>query len=393
MNKKAVKTMIPILGFMLFFIQGDSYATSPLLIRIANDFGVTISQAGLTAVAYMIPFGLFTILFGPLGDKFGKIKLISFAAFGTTIFSALGAFAPNLTVLIIYRAVNGIFAAAVMPVSMALIGEASGNDQAVLHKSLTKTMALMFFGGALAPLIGGVVSYFASWRMVYLMYGAFELLISILIVVKIRFKTTSNNKLTFMKTYSGALKNRRLMSIVTIMSLLGISVLAGFTYIGKYVQQNTGITIFQVGLLLSCYGLGTVIGGKIAPKVKKKLKERYFIFSALIGVISLLLIAFFPNIYVLTIALLGYGLTFTLIQPMLIALAQSSHPKNRGTVMSLASFNMCLGAGLGSLLYGYLIKSYSFNTIYVFGAVILIFIPILTSRISKFQSSIEEKIA
>ena len=128
-NIKILKTMIPVLGFMLFFVQGDSVATSPMLITIARDFNISISQAGLTAVVYMIPFGLFTIIFGPLGDKYGKIGMIRFAAFGTAIFSILGGFAPNLQSLILCRILNGIFAAALMPVSMALIGEVTGDNK------------------------------------------------------------------------------------------------------------------------------------------------------------------------------------------------------------------------------------------------------------------------
>lgn len=372
--------MVPLLGFMLFFIQGDSSATSPLLIKIAEDFGISISQAGLTAVCYMIPFGLFTIIFGPLGDKYGKMKLISIAVFGTTIFSALGGIAPNLLVLCIFRALNGIFAAAVMPVSMALIGEVSGDDSKQLHSSLSKTMALMFFGGAVAPAIGGALSHFGSWRMVYFIYGVFEMILSILIVVLIRYESRKISVLTFTNVYKEALYNKELIKTVSIMSLLGIAVLGSFTYMGKYVQQNTGYSVFHVGLILSLYGLGSLFGGSIGPKLYEKLKNRYFIVASLIGSISLLLLAFFPNIYILSISLFGFGMTFTLIQPKLVAQAQSSFPKNRGTVMSLVSFNMCFGGGLGTLLYGIILKQYGFITIYIIGAILFLFIAIFATN-------------
>ena len=164
MKNKQLNIYIPIFGLMLFLVNGDSYATSPLLIQIANEFSITISKAGLSVVAYMIPFGIFTIIFGPLSDKFGKILIINIAAFGTAIFSILGGLMQNFFLLSICRALNGIFAAAIMPVSMALIGETAGEDPDKLHASLSKTMALMFLGGAVAPAIGGLISFIGSWR-------------------------------------------------------------------------------------------------------------------------------------------------------------------------------------------------------------------------------------
>jgi len=378
-----LNTMIPLLGFMLFFIQGDSYATSPLLIAIAEDFNISISQAGLTVVSYMIPFGLFTLLFGPLGDKIGKLKLISIAAFGTTIFSALGGIAPNFLTLCILRAFNGAFAAAIMPVSIALIGEVSGNNPKQLHISLSRTMALMFFGGAVAPLIGGTLSHFGSWRFVYIFYGALELILSVLIITLIRFESVKTEDLSIARAYKEALSNKRLIKTISVMCLLGITVLGGYTYMSKYIQQSTGISVFHIGIILSFYGFGTLIGGRVAPKLKEILKDRYFITASAIGSVSLLLLAFIPNIYVLPVSLLGLGFTFTLIQPMLIVQAQGAFPQKRGTVMSLASFNMSIGAGIGTLLYGFILKQYDFILIYLSSAVLFLFIAVLTTRVSK----------
>lgn len=393
MKNKNFESVITVLGFMLFFVQGDSFAASPLLIRIASDFGVSISKAGLTAVFYMIPFGLFTIVFGPLGDKIGKMKMISIAAFGTTIFSALGGFAQSLELLCVFRALNGMFAAAIMPVSMALIGDMTGNDPNKLHKRLAKTMGLMFLGGAIAPLVGGALSYFGSWRMVYIIYGIFELIFSILIITTIRVKSKATNAKSIRSTYKEAFNNKKLMPIVMTMSLLGFAILAGFTYMGKYIEINTGVTVFQVGIILTLYGLGTMIGGRLAPKISEKLKDKYLLFASSIGGCSLLLISLIPNLYVISIALLGFGMTFTLIQPFLIAKAQMSHPKNRGTVMSLASFNMSLGAGIGALIYGIIINNFNFNIIYYTGAALLLLVGLIMNKTLKEPIIKTEKVA
>ena len=62
MDKK--NRMLLILGLMAFLTNGDNYAAAPLLINIANDLNLTISTAAMSVTAYMLAFGLFTILFG-----------------------------------------------------------------------------------------------------------------------------------------------------------------------------------------------------------------------------------------------------------------------------------------------------------------------------------------
>lgn len=122
MDKKERNKMILILGIMAFFANGDNYAVSPLLGSIATDLNISLSQAAMSVTAYMLTFGVFTIIIGPLGDKYGKTRVINIASFGTAIFSMLGAFAFSLPSLIFLRAMNGAFGAGIFPVTMALVG-------------------------------------------------------------------------------------------------------------------------------------------------------------------------------------------------------------------------------------------------------------------------------
>ncbi|MHB1420362.1 MAG: MFS transporter [Bacillota bacterium] len=61
--------------------------------------------------------------FGPLGDRYGKRQVISLAMLLFTVATALCAAAFSITNLALYRALTGTFAASVMPVSLALIGD------------------------------------------------------------------------------------------------------------------------------------------------------------------------------------------------------------------------------------------------------------------------------
>ncbi|WP_372715224.1 MFS transporter, partial [Ilyobacter sp.] len=65
--------MLLILGSMAFLANGDNYAAAPLLINISKDLNLTVSTAAMSVTAYMLAFGVFTLLFGPLSDRFGKV--------------------------------------------------------------------------------------------------------------------------------------------------------------------------------------------------------------------------------------------------------------------------------------------------------------------------------
>ena len=68
-------------------------------------------------------FGLFQLIFGPLADRFGKRQVITIFMIVFTVATGLCALGSSLTDLIVYRALTGIFAASIMPVSLALIAD------------------------------------------------------------------------------------------------------------------------------------------------------------------------------------------------------------------------------------------------------------------------------
>ncbi len=114
--------MLITLGMLAFLTNGDNSAAAPLLLNISQYLGLALPRAAVSVTAYMLSFGLFTLIFGPLSDRYGKVFIIRVAAFGTAIFSIVGGFAFNLPSLIVFRSFNGAFGAAVFPVTMALVG-------------------------------------------------------------------------------------------------------------------------------------------------------------------------------------------------------------------------------------------------------------------------------
>lgn len=389
MDSKKLNKMVFILGFMAFWANGDNYAVAPLLINIARDLNIEISRAALSVTAYMLSFGFFTIMFGPLGDRFGKTKVINIAAFGTAIFSMLGAFATKLPYLIIVRAINGAFGAGIFPVTMALVGETVEPSQR--QNTIGKVMGMMFLGGASATAIGGALAYFGSWRLVYFVYGVAELILAFIMFKVLEKSEGKIDKLNFVKVYKEALSNSELINIVSIIFLMGFSIFGSFTYSGKYVQSITGYNILIVGLILSLFGIGTVVGGKNAGNIRMALRNRFLLFAGTLGGISVLVLSYVNVTWLLAVSLFGFGLSFVFLQSTLVMKAQESLPRLRGTAMSLASFNMFVGGGVGTFINGKLLNSFGIQKIYFIAAIILFIVGIIANSVVKISSSSEKR--
>lgn len=369
--------MIGLLGLMAFLANGDNYAAAPLIIDIAKDLNLTISTAAMSVTAYMLAFGLFTLLFGPLSDRYGKVKVINIAAIGTAIFSILGAFAFNLPSLIFFRAMNGAFGAGIFPVTLALVGQSFDNENR--HKAIGKVMGLMFLGGATATAIGGALAYFGSWRHVYLAYGIAELILAIIMLRVLERDKPVVEKLNFVSAYKEAFTNGRFMRLVLVVFFVGFSVFGSFTYSGKLLQEVTGYNILIVGLILSLFGIGTVVGGRIAPKLKKLLKHGFLIAAGVIGSGALFTLSASHNLYLLMLGFLAFGIAFIFLQSTLITTAQEKLPKRRGTAMSLASFNVFVGGAVGTSVNGFIMKNYEVSKIFYNTAFIILFVGIIAS--------------
>jgi predicted MFS family arabinose efflux permease len=371
--------MIMVLGFMAFLANGDNYAAAPLIIKISEDLSLTINAAAMSVTSYMLASGVFTLIFGPLSDRYGKVKIINMAAMGTAIFSMLGALAFNLPSLIFFRAMNGAFGAGILPVTLALVGQSF--DKENRHQALGKVMGLMFLGGATATAIGGLLSYIGSWRLVYLVYGVGELILALIMLKTLERDKPVVEKLNFIKAYKEPFANYRFMILAAMVFFVGFSVFGSFTYTGKLIQELTGYNILVVGLILSLFGVGALLGGRIAPKLKKILKNWFLVSAGVVGGISLFALSVSKNIWLLALALFGFGVAFIFLQSTLISAAQEKLPKTRGTAMSLTSLNMLVGGAIGTSINSIIMSTYGVSIIFRNTAFIVLGVGILAAII------------
>src|SRR5665811_2087299 len=91
------RRLVLLLGMAGFIVMADNWVVSPILPAISKSVGVSPASAGILIAAYMLPFGIFQLVFGPLADRFGKTRVIlgTFTVFAVA--TALCALGSSLT--------------------------------------------------------------------------------------------------------------------------------------------------------------------------------------------------------------------------------------------------------------------------------------------------------
>src|SRR5512146_1135555 len=82
-----------------------------LLPRLAVEFGVSLGVAAQVISVFAVAYGAAQLLFGPLGDRFGKYRVVGWGCAACAASAALCALAPDFTVLRLARVLAGVSAA------------------------------------------------------------------------------------------------------------------------------------------------------------------------------------------------------------------------------------------------------------------------------------------
>jgi EmrB/QacA subfamily drug resistance transporter len=154
---------ISILASAVAFLDGA--IVNVALPAIQRDLGGGLPAQQWVVDAYLLTLGSFILIAGSLSDLLGRKKILSIGLVGFALASVLCAVAPNSQLLIVFRALQGVAGALLVPSSLALIvATFSGPSQGKAIGSWTAWTGIAFIIG---PLLGGLLVDYASWRWIF----------------------------------------------------------------------------------------------------------------------------------------------------------------------------------------------------------------------------------
>ena len=150
----------------MLMVNIDLMAVNLALGPIASSIGLGIVNAQWIINAYLLAIGMFIILGGYLGQRYGSKPIFLVGTLLFTIASLAIACAPTVDTLIIFRFIQGIGAALILPVSLVLVAEYFPKHQLAMAMALS--VAVTGLGQAAGPYVGGLILQYLQWRWIFL---------------------------------------------------------------------------------------------------------------------------------------------------------------------------------------------------------------------------------
>jgi EmrB/QacA subfamily drug resistance transporter len=162
-SQKRLILIAAILGSSVVFI--DSTVVNVALPAIGDDLGGGLAGQQWTSNAYLVTLSALILIGGSLGDIFGERRIFTIGVLGFGVTSLMCMAAPTVEVLVLSRALQGVFGALLTPAALALIIAAFPPDER--GKAVGAWTAWAAIATVLGPLIGGQLVDAASWRWIF----------------------------------------------------------------------------------------------------------------------------------------------------------------------------------------------------------------------------------
>jgi EmrB/QacA subfamily drug resistance transporter len=155
-----------VLGTAQFLMVLDTSVMNVSISKLVEDFDTDVTAIQAVITLYALVMAAFMIIGGRFGDIVGRRRMFLLGLVVYGVGSALTAAAPTLWVLLLgWSVIEGIGAAMVLPAMAALVAESyRGRDRAVAYAVIG---GLAGAGIAVGPLLGGWVTTYLTWRLVF----------------------------------------------------------------------------------------------------------------------------------------------------------------------------------------------------------------------------------
>jgi EmrB/QacA subfamily drug resistance transporter len=392
----------------------DQTIVATALPKVVSDLG-GISQYSWVFTAYMLGATVTVPLYGKLGDAHGRKPLFIVAIVIFLVGSALCGAAQNMVELVVFRAIQGVGAGGLFPLTLAMVGMIVPPRDRGRYQGLIGSV----FAAAsiIGPLIGGFIVDNWSWRWIFyvnLPVGGLALAVILVTMPRRTYKqehsidwlgagvlALGTTALLLGLVWGGRdypwgsapvlgalgaaavlliafavverlvvepilpfdlLRNRTVASSVACMALVGAAMFGTISYVPLFVQGVIGTSATSSGVVLTPFMLGAVVTSFISGQVVSR-TGRYRP-NTLIGPVVLgigLLLLSQMNVHTtnaeaarnMVIAGVGLGM---MMQIFVLSVQNSVVRRKMGTATALTQFSRSIGATLGVTLMGVIVN-------------------------------------
>jgi DHA2 family multidrug resistance protein len=383
----------------------DTTIANVALPHMQGTMGATQDQISWVLTSYIVAAAIFMPLTGFITARWGRKRVFMWSVVGFTLASMLCGAAQTLPEIVLFRLLQGIFGASLVPLSQAVLLDTYPPEQ---HgKAMAMWGVGVMVGPILGPTLGGWLTEYYNWRWVFYINLPFGVLAWLGLAAFVRETPIDRTRrfdllgfallslgigamqmmldrgqsldwfanpeivveallaglalylfVAHMFTHDhpfiepGLFKDRNFSVGLVLIFIVGIILLATMALLPPFMQSLLGFPVIDVGYLLAPRGVGTMIAMMMVGKFSGRVDVRYMIFFGLILTsLSLWEMTLFnANIdgwdIVRTGVTQGFGLGFIFVPLSTITFASlAARYRNEGT--ALFSLMRNIGSSIG----------------------------------------------
>src|SRR6478752_1208376 len=267
------RSLLLALGLSTFVVSLDGRIVAPLLPAIAAEFRTSLAAASYTVSSYLLPYGLCQLAYRPLADRFGKVKVAAYAMVAFSVGTALcGAFSGFGWVLAA-RAFTGAAAAALIPLTIAYIGDVVpyARRQAALGLLMASSGAAQAFSTS----AGGILAAVMSWRSVFPVVGGVSALVTGWLFYQAR-RALPPVRTETKTTYRDALKTS-LGPLLVLVCAEGALFMGCFPFVSGLLEERFHSRSSSIGVVLGVAGVAQVLTTRLLTALLRRLSEEQMV--------------------------------------------------------------------------------------------------------------------
>lgn len=349
------KRIIFLLACAAFSSTSSFRVLDPALPQLSEQFNITTGQAAHVVTWFVFAYGVMQFFYGPVGDRFGKFRTLAVATLACAAGNLFVALSPTFELLLIGRLLSGATAAAIVPMSMAWIGDHVPYEQRQVTLAQFMTGTILGVSGGL--IIGGVFTDTLGWRWSFAFLALVYSLVGIWLLTQLKLvpESKSQGRLKVLTPIISVLKTPWARVILLVVLIEGALVFGGLSFVPSYLQQRHGLSSTVAGLVTAFFGIGALVYVVKARWLVGRFGEIKLTFAggwALAICYGTYLLG--SHWYWAVVASMFCGFGYYLLHAVLQTNATQMAPAVRGTAVSL--FASCLfsgqalGVAVGSIL-------------------------------------------
>lgn len=418
---EASKGLVAISVMLATIMQAlDTTIANVALPHMQGSMGASQDQISWVLTSYIVAAAIFMPLTGFLSERLGRKRLFLWSVVGFTLASMLCGAAQSLEQIVLFRLLQGVFGAALVPLSQSVLLDTYPKEQ---HGSAMAMWGVgVMLGPILGPSLGGWLTEYYNWRWVFYInlpfgllawfgimafvketpiskhrkfdltgffllslaigalqmmldrgesqdwFSSAEIIVEMLLAIAAFYLFISHMftaKSPFLAP--GLFKDKNFVVGLIFMFIVGIILLATMSLLPPFMQNLMGYPVIDVGMIMAPRGLGTMVAMIMVGKLSGKVDPRYkLVFGLLLTAFSMHAMSEFTAdtssfelIYIGMIQ--GFGLGFIFV-PLSTVSFSTLAPEYRTEATSLFSLTRNIGSSIGiSIVMTYLAQHAQMN--------------------------------